>query len=801
MSNAKRKTQNAKIIKKASHFLLKFWPILAIFGLVIIFAFPYWAKGKVPFPADYLVNKFPPWQYYYGSPIKNAAMPDVLAQMYPFKHLAIDWWRQRIVPLWNPYNFAGNPFLANYQSAVFHPVNFLFFLLPEVDAWSLMILLQPLLAGLFCYLFCRQLKLSRLASFLSSISFMLGGFITVWMAYGTLAWALLWLPLILYLIEKNYERIRWWCFVLLSLCLAASFFSGHFQISVYVFLTSFGYLFFRFLVSKELKPFVIGFLALALGILLASPQTFPTYEFYQLSSRSKMVGVSEIVPWSYLPAMIAPDFYGNPTTRNDWFGHYAEWCSFVGVIPLLLAVYAVVAKKKKKVWFFLALTLSAFVLIHPSSFLKLIIKWRIPVLSSSAAARANSLLTFGMAVLAGFGLDRLRRDWKERKWFLTYLVSFLGLAVIGLLWGILLINRPFPANGVLIAKRNLILPSGMAMAFAGLVVVLGVLDHAFAAKKKMVKWAKLMGLSLMLLLSAFDLFRFAQKWMPFDSKRNIYPSLPVIEFLTKTLGYNRLFGFFGMELQNYYKIQGFGGYNPLFIQRYGELMAAVGSSDHKIHLPGGRGTNLARRSRYTVRMLDLLGGKYYLYALADGRNSWVFPFWEYPGKFRQVYGDKTYEVYENRDAFPRAFMTYDYQVQKEPQKIIDLIFSPKIDLRKTLVLEQEPSLAISQARVVKKQKVKISSYTPNRIDIEVQTDRPGLLFLSDNYYPGWQAFVDGRGVKIYRADYSFRAIAVPAGSHTASFLYRPHSFKLGMRVGFASLTILIGLALVLREKK
>jgi len=107
---------------------LKSWPILAIFFLVFLFSFPYWGKGLIPFPSDHLVDAFPPWQYFYGMPVKNNAMPDVVTQMYPFKHLVIGFWRKGQIPLWNPFNFSGNPLLANYQSAVFHPANLLFFI-------------------------------------------------------------------------------------------------------------------------------------------------------------------------------------------------------------------------------------------------------------------------------------------------------------------------------------------------------------------------------------------------------------------------------------------------------------------------------------------------------------------------------------------------------------------------------------------------------------------------------------------------------------------------------------------------
>ncbi len=767
----------------------KFWPVLVILGLMIVFAFPFWAKNKVPFPADHLVTAFPPWQYFYGMPVKNNAMPDVVTQMYPFKHLVISLWKNGQIPLWNPYNFSGNPLLGNYQSAVFHPANFLFFILPEIDAWSLLILLQPLLAGLFTYFFCRQLKLSQIASLLSAIAFMFCGFMTVWLAYGTMSWALLWLPLVFYAIEKSFKKITPISLLIISFSLAASFFSGHFQIGLYVLLASLAYLVYRLIASRQVKTFLICFLFIVLGILLAAIQILPTFELHQLSIRSRIVGVSEVIPWRYWVTVLAPDFYGNAVTRNDWFGHYAEWLGFTGVMPLVLAFFAFAGKKKKTVWFFGLLALGALVLTGPTPILDLIVKWKIPILSSSAASRIVGLFSFGVAVLAGFGLDQLKEDLNSKKFRLPWLFLLLVAGLFLSIWGYLLLAKPFPAEKLMIAQRNFILPTGIVFGFIGLLV-------GFKIFQKF----KLIILFLVLVLAVFDVFRFAQKWVPFDDRAHVYPSLPVLEFLSQGTSPNRVFGYFGMEMQNYYQILGFNGYDPLFIQRYGELLLAANSG--KIGLPSTRGVGLERRAKYTMNLLNLLGGKYVLHAIPDDRSVWTFNFWDYPDQFKQIYQDNKYEVYENRDAFPRAFMVYNYQIINEPQKIVDQMFSPETDLRKTVVLEEEPK-SLASIRLPKNQpKTTIIAYSPNEVKIDVETETPGLLFLSDNFYPGWQALVDGRETKIYRADYSFRAINLPEGNHQVIFSYKPFFFNLGLKISLLSLAtiLLISGFMVIRKR-
>src|SRR5258706_10766472 len=174
-------------------FFLGKFALIFIVLIWLIFSSPFFINNKTPFPSSYLVNFFSPWNDYPGfsSPVKNNAMPDVITQIYPWKNLTIDIFKNFQIPLWNPYSFSGSPHLANYQSAVLSPFNILFLLFKFVDAWSLLILLQPLLAGLFMYLCLSSLGITKKSSILGSISFMFCGFITTWMAYGTLAYSIL----------------------------------------------------------------------------------------------------------------------------------------------------------------------------------------------------------------------------------------------------------------------------------------------------------------------------------------------------------------------------------------------------------------------------------------------------------------------------------------------------------------------------------------------------------------------------------------------------------------------------------
>jgi uncharacterized membrane protein YfhO len=83
----------------------------------------------------------------------------------------------------------------------------------------------------------------------------------------------------------------------------------------------------------------------------------------------------------------------------------------------------------------------------------------------------------------------------------------------------------------------------------------------------------------------------------------------------------------------------------------------------------------------------------------------------------------------------------------------------------------------------------------NEVTVNVDLPTPGFLVLTDSFYPGWQALVDGQESPLYRANSVVRAVYVPAGAHLVEFLYRPTDFYAGAAVsGTAWMVCLVILA-------
>ncbi len=781
------KINQLKFMKK---YILKFWPIMFIFIVWFIFASPYFLKNKVPFPSNYQVNNFAPWSTNnkFWGPVKNAAMPDIITQIYPWRHLAIDIWKTGNVPLWNSYTFSGNPLLANYQSAVLSPFNVLFFILPFVDAWSILVLLQPLLAGLFMYLFARSLRVSQTGAAISSVSFMFCGFITSWMGYATLGYAILFLPLSLFCIEKYLMAKKNIFLLLLALTIPLSFFSGHFQISLYFLITVLAYIFYKLLVCRDIRNTLYLILYTFFGLLLIMPQILPSIELYLKSFRSSFFQTNGI-PIGYLPSFLAPDFFGNPVTRNTWFGHYAEWNAYIGVLPLMLAVYSLLMIKKSRILFFFIIGLLSLILAIDNPLSVFVQNLHIPVLSTASINRIIILFSFSFAVLAGLGLDQLLLDIKKtnKKKVFAWLGSF-GLA-FAVLWGTVMIGLFIPADKLTIIKQNLILPTILFSAVVALVL------FAIMFKKMKYSGALYIFLSLgLVVLAAFDMLRFTTKWMPFDPKNLVFPSFSTTEAFSKISGFDRVFGNLGGEATMYYGLPSVEGYDALYSKRYGQFIGYIGNEE----LIGSNWSVVLfpKNSQNTPKAINLLNIKYIAHKLSDNGASWTFPYWAYPKEqFDLIYKDNYYKFYQNNNVFPHAFLVGKYRVIKDEKQILKTIFSDDFNPRTEIILEDDPKILKTNGNIGS---AKIVNYNPNSMEISIDSKSSGLLLLTDNYDKDWKASVDGKSVPILRANYTFRAIAVDKGRHNVKFWYDPWGFNLGVYLAMGGLIGILAMILISR---
>lgn len=157
--------------------------------------------------------------------------------------------------------------------------------------------------------------------------------------------------------------------------------------------------------------------------------------------------------------------------------------------------------------------------------------------------------------------------------------------------------------------------------------------------------------------------------------------------------------------------------------------------------------------------------------------------------YELVYQTAKLQIFENMDVLPRSFIVTEAEVSRNDEEILATLSDPLFDFRSQVLLEDATALWPGSAETTTQEKpgtAEIQSYLPSSIRIRTDSPSDGYLVLTDNYYPGWKALVDGQPQPIYRANYTFKAIPISAGQHQVQFLYDPLSFKLGLSVTIVS---------------
>lgn len=756
--------------------------------LLLLFTLLFFRKiffGMVPIPGNLLAHFFSPWkeekwEKYPGGIYKQGLFGyDTVKMTYPWRSFTTKQLKNFQLPLWNPYQFSGAPHLASFQTAVFYPPNLIYLVLPQITAWSLLFVLQVLLAGIFMYLYLSQLKISPLGAFFGSFSYAFSLLMSAWAVYNFIGHQFAYLPLILYLIEKyRIKKKKKFLFYLIGV-LVLTFLAGHPQIFLYIFIFSSLYFFYRLRSIKQwllITLFVLGITAVA---------WLPLKEYYSYASRGssslEFNYLKTLLPWKNLITFISPDFLGNPTTANYWGkSDYTETAFYVGIVALAFFLISIANKLTKIKKFFIASILVVFLLCLNWFLPKLMFSLRIPVITGGVATRFLFIVSFSVCVLAGFGVDDFLKNKKFPKILLLLGFIFLLLFCFVFLAPKLFTHIDWTAY-LPVMKRNLLLPFAVFCS----VFFVAVLGLKFKRFKKAL-------LFLLLPVMCLDLFYVANKVIPFTYPEMVFASHPLIEFLQKEKQPYRFVGSKASEIEpNFstaYGIYSPEGYDALYPRYYGELVWSAESKELKEDISRTTVIFPTTGSDGQHRLQNLLGIKYILEKDNDYESSWDPSFEKFPQEnYELVWQRNVWKVYENKNTYPRAFLADDYIVVKDKKEIINKLFDNEFNPKNTLILNEKIKESFNPS--TEKSKAEIVSYEPNKIVIKTQSNSDKFLFLSDTYYPGWQAYVDGNEKKIYKADYAFRAVVVPEGEHEIVFVYRPKSFQTGLLISLISLIL------------
>ena len=383
-------------------------PLSILFCLALL----YWSRvlftGQVLLPGAFLRGFAP-----FGSDLQapwTILQWDALGQYYPWRSFAAHQLHAGKLPLWNPHQFCGAPFIANGQSAVFYPPNVVFWILDPAYAFGLSAFLHTLLVTFSTYFLAQRFKMSRAASLLSAIVFGFCGYLAAWVMLPTLANTAAWLPLLLIQSSKFGSQSPTRLNLKLSLSLGCAFLAGHPQIFFFLLLALSLHALFSTQQGRAILQLIYS---CALTLLLGAIQLLPTLELTRLGHRAGSVptsdgwsGIAErALYFSELTSLALPDWFLHQGTLNENFG-------YVGMGVCLLAVIALVSAKQVKAKrlfaFTCALTLLGLLYALATPLPQLLYR-TVPGLSQTGGVgRALFLSSLGLALMAGFGLDALR---------------------------------------------------------------------------------------------------------------------------------------------------------------------------------------------------------------------------------------------------------------------------------------------------------------------------------------------------------------------------------------------------------
>jgi hypothetical protein len=616
-----------------------------------------------------------------------------------------------------------------------------------------------------------------MAAVTGALAYMLSDLFVVHIGNLNLIGVAAWLPLVVLLFWRALRARSLALAAAAGLVLAVSTLEGHLQITLAIALAL------ALMAATELLPALRNgagprawpLLALALTGAVAMGLTalilFPALEYASLSPRAALP-YREAARYSLVPAMLGEMLVPGLFSSREPSLYWGVWdrvaAGYVGILTLLLAGLAVLLRRGPRLRLFLVLGAAGLLLALGGE--SIVHGWAYRLLPGFGQIRAPArfvlLLDFGLAALAGLGLDRLlaplRRGerraldgaWRGLLWMAG------GATLLGAAWAYLVVYQAQDRDPTLFWRVS---AAANGVIFA--LLLLGASLAWLAARRS----GRLRRPALAWLAAALVFFDLASVGAYTDLGHEAptigYQHPAIVEFLHAEPGAFRIdsrtdvAGSWQPNMALLAGLYDVGGVdNPLVVADVARYWEGT----------GGRST----------RLYDFLGVRYVL-GSPDITLDW--------NKFELAFdGDRRVKVYRNETAMPRAFVVQQATVVGSQEEAWDAIHEAGFDPATRVVLEGGRPLEGDPTGST----VRVERYDPDRIDLAVDSTAGGYLVLSDPFYPGWQAKVDGRPAEILRANYAFRAVAMPAGSHTVSMAFHPGSWYAGLAISLVTLLTL-----------
>ena len=746
---------------KRKKFLSELFPIILLISSLLIFFGKIILSGEPLFGSDFVL-----W-------------------FYPWKRSIYDYvWSHWALPFWNPYVFSGTPLVANIQASMFYPLGFLFYLIPTKYAYGYTIIFHCMLGAIFMYVFVRSLSINRAGSFLAAVIFSYNGFFAAHMYAGHLTFVqnYIWIPLIFFYLYKFLNASDFRYAVLSGLFLGIQVLGGFPQIAFYTILALI--LLGAYHIGTRLKHgernniFRLSggmFIIVFLGFALAAVQLLPTGEFTRLSTRSggvtyEFATSDSLDPVNFMTFVI-PNLFGNPANNSYWksteYWQFWELCAYAGIGPLLLLGFIKRQDQTRHVrlFFILLLLLSLFLSLGRYNPLYRFI-YHLPGFSHfRIPAQIIYLYVFSLSILAGVGLTGLNQ-------LESYPSPYKIMASVCFLFFVVLIAAfflwPFHFFYYLFKITQ---PSGLTpdimprfqetmqvsiFTGAGLFALVAALIHL---RRKRLLGPISFIVSLLLVITV-DLWSFSNPMVKTTNLGLSQKKVELLKFIDSDPEIYRVVTMGNLFRPNeslLYRYQNIQGYDPLILERY---LAYLNKSQN---LPEcSEAVNISYITRLNNSLIRILNMKY---GVRDDGH-----------------------VLKLQDFMPRAFMVRK-AIAVPSEKVLDFMMSDDFNPAKMVVVEPQYRRFIlpDDNEENFEGSCLITHYDNEAIRIKASANQACYLVLSEIYYPGWEATVDGKKMPILRGNYLFRVVPLDRGTHEVQLNFVSWPFRIGAIVSVFTL--------------
>lgn len=728
----------------------------------------------VPLLSMLLAIPFWPVVSMQGTVITNDIGTSDMANLHqPMRHFLGGELHAGRLPLWLPLIYLGYPLQAEGMVGAFYPPNLLFFgLLPAAVAQNLSVLWPFFVAAFATYALARRLGATPWPSLVAALAYALGGFYIVHVKHAPIVHAACWIPVAWLLVELGmYEDRR----LLLGLgpVWAIQWLAGMPQMAYYGLGVSLLYYLGRALQARRLRrtaPLLAVAVVLSFG--LAAIQIWPTAELLGFSERAGGVSFRFATEITYhlknLWTWLYPYANGDPGTASYRVrALFWEDYAYIGLLPLLagLAGGVWLARRRRIARLLLLLAGATFVLAlgKNTPLFALAYDWLPGMDLFRFPQRLLAVTTLCLVLLAALALTRIEARLLGHEEAGGHASAGGARAsVAGVVLGLVMLSAVVADLYFYHIRQNAIVdleawytPPETARYITGM--------ERLAASPPGVGFDRVFSVGA---ITRFrEAYHEAGGWegdlAPYVAQREfLQPSLNVLYDVASADGYANLTPehvtrVWGNEKQT--------GLIEDLVYKYGEVLYAR---------PG------------LARLLSLYNVRYLITHL---------PLQEDGFELVGVYGPGAH-LYENRTVLPRAFVVPEYTLAADLDAAVERLLAPDFDPSNEVVLQGEPPEGIPSGAMPPADfasSATILRYEPQQVTVEVETNGAGFLVLSDLYYPGWQAVVDGQPAPIYQADACIRAVPMAAGSHRVEFAFRPLPLRGGALISGLSLLALV----------